>query len=190
MAGTLSVQKIQGLASSATPTPIEIASGHVLQAPGHVLQTKSAAFTDTMALSVDTRTDITNLSLDITPSSTSSKILVLANVCYGGSNNNLYGSGFLVRDSTDIGVGTTATGSRQNVSFGMDFGNGSLNEYKLRTASGMFLDSPSTTSSVTYKVQVRHNVNGTMYINRSGQDSNADYGCRGISTLTIMEIAQ
>ena len=95
-----------------------------------------------------------------------------------------------MRDSTDIGVGTTATGSRQNVSFGMDFGNGSLNEYKLRTASGMFLDSPSTTSSVTYKVQVRHNVNGTMYINRSGQDSNADYGCRGISTLTIMEIAQ
>ena len=89
MAGTLSVQKIQGLASSATPTTIEIASGHVLQAPGHVLQTKSAAFTDTMALSVDTRTDITNLSLDITPSSTSSKILVLANVCYGGSNNNL-----------------------------------------------------------------------------------------------------
>ena len=142
---------------------------------GSVIQTKSAAFTDTMSLTIDTRTDVTNLSLAITPSTTSSKILVMANISYGGSDANLYGSGFLMRDSTDIGVGTTATGSRQNVSFGMDFGNGSLETYKLRTASGIFLDSPSTTSSVTYKVQVRHNVNGTMYINRSGQDSNADW---------------
>lgn len=154
-----------------------------------IKQVKSGAYTDVMSLTVDQRTDIPNLSLAITPSSTSSKILVMANISYGGSDANLYGSGFLMRDSTDIGVGTTATGSRQNVSFGMDFGNGSLETYKLRTASGMFLDSPSTTSSVTYKVQVRHNQNGTMYINRSGQDANADYGLRGISTLTIMEVA-
>ena len=46
MAGTLSVQKIQGLASSATPTTVEIASGHKLTgaagsivAPGQVIQT-------------------------------------------------------------------------------------------------------------------------------------------------------
>ena len=38
MAGTLSVQKIQGLATSANPTTVEIASGHVLNAPGHILQ--------------------------------------------------------------------------------------------------------------------------------------------------------
>ena len=38
MAGTLSVQKIQGLATSATPTVVEVSSGHTLHAPGHVTQ--------------------------------------------------------------------------------------------------------------------------------------------------------
>ena len=53
-----------------------------------------------------------------------------------------------------------------------------------------FLDSPSSTSALTYKVQARVDANGTMYINRPGNDANADYGSRGISTLTVMEIAQ
>ena len=52
-----------------------------------------------------------------------------------------------------------------------------------------FLDSPSSTSSLTYKVQVRVNSNGTLYINRPGVDANADYGSRGLSTLTVMEVA-
>ena len=61
--------------------------------------------------------------------------------------------------------------------------------YKLRNSSMTFLDSPSTTSALTYKVQGRLDANGVLYINRTGQDANADYGSRGISTLTVMEIA-
>ena len=53
-----------------------------------------------------------------------------------------------------------------------------------------FLDSPSSTSALTYKVQARVNSNPTLYINRTGADANADYSSRGISTLTVMEIAQ
>jgi len=191
MAGTLSVQKIQGLASSATPTTVEVSSGHKLYAPGHVIQVKSAAFTDVLAISsADTRTDITNLSLSITPSSTSSKILVNTHISYGGTDNNLYASGYLMRDSTDIGINTTATGNQFNISFGMEL-TGQANEtYKLRNSSMTFLDSPSTTSAITYKVQGRLDANGTLYINRDGQGSNADYSSRGISTLTVMEIAQ
>ena len=157
--------------------------------PGHVLQVKSAAFTDTMSLSVDTRTDVTNLSLDITPSSTSSKILIMATVCFGSTDANVYGSGYLMRDSTDIGVGTSASGSRQNISFPLSMSGAGNEAYKVYQHSISFFDSPNTTSQVTYKVQVRHDVNGTMYINRSGSDANADYGNRGISTLTIMEVA-
>ena len=182
---TLKTNTIQ----AATGSNVTIAAGNVLQAPGHVLQVKSAAFTDVMTLSVDTRTDVTNLSLDITPSSTSSKILIMASVCYGSTDANVYGSGYLMRDSTDIGVGTTATGSRQNISFPLSMSGAGNEAYKVYQHSISFLDSPNTTSQVTYKVQVRHDVNGTMYINRSGSDSNADYGHRGISTLTIMEIA-
>ena len=191
---TLTVQNIQG--SSSSGNEIQIASGHKITgatgsivAPGHVIQVKSGSYNETLSLSVDTRTDIPNLSLDITPSSTSSKILVSSSICYGCTAANLYASAFFMRDSTDIGIGTGATGNRLNISFPMDMSGYSTETYKLRTASLTFLDSPSTTSTITYKVQVRHAVNGTMYINRSGQDSNADYGTRGISTFTIMEIA-
>ena len=184
---TLKTNTIQ----AATGSNVSIASGNVLQAPGHVLQVKSAAFTDVLAISsADTRTDITNLSLSITPSSTSSKILVNTHISYGGTNNNLYASAYLMRDSTDIGVNTTATGSQFNISFGMEL-TGQANEtYKLRNSSMTFLDSPSTTSAITYKVQGKLDANGTLYINRPGVDANADYGSRGISTLTVMEIAQ
>ena len=98
---TLTVQNIQG--SSSSGNTINVASGHVLQAPGHVLQVKSAVFTDVLAISsADTRTDITNLSLSITPSSTSSKILVNTHISYGGSAANLYASGNLLRDSSAL----------------------------------------------------------------------------------------
>ncbi|QDP53844.1 MAG: hypothetical protein GOVbin3332_28 [Prokaryotic dsDNA virus sp.] len=155
-----------------------------------IKQVKQAVLTDVQTVSsLDTRTDVTNLSVAITPSSTSSKILVTTHISYGGSNNNLYASGYLMRDSTDIGVNTTATGNQFNISFGMDL-TGQANEtYKLRNSSMSFLDSPSSTSSLIYKVQVRVNSNGTLYINRTGDNSNADYGSKGISTLTIMEVA-
>jgi len=154
-----------------------------------IKQVKSGAYTDTMSLTTDQRTDIPNLSLSIAPSSTSSKILLMASVCFGSTDANVYGSGYLMRDSTDIGVGTSATGSRQNISFPLNMSGAGNEAFKLYQHSITFLDSPSTTSSITYKVQVRHDINGTMYINRSGSDSDADYGHRGISTLTIMEVA-
>ena len=154
-----------------------------------IKQVKGASFTDTMTLTTDQRTDVTNLSIDITPSSTSSKMLIMASVCYGSTDANVYGSGYLMRDSTDIGVGTSATGNRQNISFPLSMSGAGNEAFKVYQHSISFLDSPNTTSQVTYKVQVRHDVNGTMYINRSGSDADADYGHRGISTLTIMEVA-
>lgn len=166
-----------------------IPSGRVLNAPGHILQVKSASHSEPQTLTLDAYEDIVGLSLTITPASTSSKILVMASVCYGSTGANNYGHGILMRDSTVIGIGSGATGNRINVSFPMDLSGSSTETYKLRQASATFLDSPNTTSSTIYKVRAYHAVNGTMYINRSGQDSNADYGLRGISTLTLMEVA-
>ena len=88
MAGTLSVQKIQGLASSATPTTVEISSGHVLNAPGHVIQTLQAVKTDTTSSTSTDFVDISGLSIAITPSSTSSKVLIICNFCWAGANNS------------------------------------------------------------------------------------------------------
>ena len=184
---TLKTNTIQ----AATGTIVSIANGTTFAPAGHVIQVKSAVFTDVLAISsADTRTDITNLSLSITPSSTSSKILVNTHISYSSSTNNLYASGYLMRGSTDIGVNTTATGNQFNVSFGMDLVGQANETYKLRNSSMTFLDSPSSTSALTYKVQARVNSNPTLYINRTGADANADYSSRGISTLTVMEIAQ
>ena len=52
-----------------------------------------------------------------------------------------------------------------------------------------FLDSPSTTSSVTYKVQGHVESNGTMYINRAADTGDGFSKYRPVSTITLMEIA-
>ena len=85
MAGTLSVQKIQGLATSATPTVVEIASGHVLQAPGHILQVLQSTTTDTTT--IGNLATATILQQAITPSAATSKLLVNVSANLGGDNN-------------------------------------------------------------------------------------------------------
>ena len=157
--------------------------------PGGVLQVQSTASSEITHISTqDVKTDISGLSVSITPKSASSKILVQVHINHGGTNVNTYGSAFIVRDSTEIAIGSTATGNRQNVSFALS-ASGFTNEvYKLRNASMTFLDDPQTTSSITYKVQARMDANPDLYINRSGQDANADYGQRSVSTITVMEI--
>jgi hypothetical protein len=52
-----------------------------------------------------------------------------------------------------------------------------------------FLDSPSTTSSTTYKIQGKVQNTATFVINRGMDDPNADYGLRGASSITAMEVA-
>ena len=154
-----------------------------------VLQVKSTASSQITHISTqDVKTDILGLSVSITPKSTSSKILVQVHVNHGGTNVNTYGSGFIVRDSTEIAIGSTATGNQQNVSFALSASGFTNETYKLRNASMTFLDDPQTTSSITYKVQARMDANPDLYINRSGTDASADYGQRGVSTITVMEI--
>jgi hypothetical protein len=52
-----------------------------------------------------------------------------------------------------------------------------------------FLDSPATTSAVTYKIQVSGNAASTVAINRAVSDGDANTTQRGISTITLMEVA-
>jgi hypothetical protein len=52
-----------------------------------------------------------------------------------------------------------------------------------------FLDSPATTSSTTYKLQIISDGGQTHYINRNARDEDGSYEPRGVSTITVMEIA-
>ena len=151
---------------------------------GKVLQVVQVAKTNTFTSTVaNTWTDITGFNVSITPSSASNKIYVIANVNgYAGNNSHIK----LVRDSTDICVGESA-GSRKQASSG-SVRDGSSDDI-VNNNSLDFLDSPNTTSSITYKIQFWLHTSQTFYFNISTNDADAGYSGRSASTITVMEIA-
>jgi len=153
---------------------------------GSVLQVVSAIKTDVSSTTSQTYADITGLSVSITPTSSSSKILVLLNV--DGSNDNGGLAIQLVRNSTAIAIGTAASGNQLNVTLTNYYNNTDPNSH--RSSGITFLDSPATTSSTTYKAQFRiGTTGGTGRINASSGTDNAAYNMYAVSTITVMEIA-
>ena len=156
---------------------------------GSVLQVVSTTKADTFSTTSTSYVDITGLSASITPSSVTSKILVIANIG-GNSQNALGGAPILLRDSTVINQ-AAVDGSRGRGSFSGGFftGDGSGDTVILLNVNTTCLDSPATTSSVTYKVQAKSFNGQGLFINR--QDENTDSGdrLRCVSTITLMEIA-
>lgn len=126
---------------------------------------------------------VTGLSATITPSSTSNKILVIGHINYA-SLGTTYG-GWFRRNGVDIGIGDAA-GSRQRVSLGMAFVT-DLNQ--TNTFIYSFLDSPASTSALTYQFYVNNDNGNNLFINRSSSDSDASVGKRGISTVTLLEVS-
>ena len=154
---------------------------------GGIIQVVQATKGDVFTTTSTSNVDVTGLSASITPTSTSSKILVLVylNAVVTASTNRYGGRMQIVRDSTDIARGGS-DGSRQRCSTGIS-GDGSTFAQNV----GMnFLDTPSSTSSLTYKVQVAHTQGINIRINGSVDDSNsATYGQRNLSTLILMEVS-
>ena len=146
---------------------------------GQVVQTVK---TDTFNTSSTSYTDITGMSLSITPTSISSKILIKTCISWGGSQN-LYGYGKFVRNSTDIFMGDSGGGNRVSATFPMEHYDDGSAVYNCFVASSEFLDSPSTTSAITYKVQMA-STSGTSYIGRR-TDTDAR---RMSSSITAMEV--
>lgn len=156
---------------------------------GKVLQVVQTAKTDTFSYtgsgdnSPETFSDITGLSLSITPSSSSNKILIMFTVL-GASQNDSFISIF--RNSTNLASPTSPSG--RTPSFAGDYDN-LVNAAKSLTYSASYLDSPSTTSAITYKLAGTVWGANTFYINRSINDVDGGYQTRSISTITAMEIA-
>ena len=150
---------------------------------GKLGQVVSASKTDTFTTASTSYVDVTGLSVSITPSSATSKVLVFAVLSATGDVGATFGSMQLVRDAVAINVGDTA-GSRISNSATIN-----LNDVVgIGSVISTFLDSPNTTSATTYKIQVRSNVAGTMFVNRSETDGNAADYPRSSSTITVMEI--
>ena len=155
-------------------------------ASGSVLQVVSTHVTSQHSTSTTGEEDITGMSVSITPSSTSSKILILVQMVVGSGQDT--GNHFtLKRGSTAIGVGGT-DGSRTQVSFGFDGGNSDSN--RATTLSFHHLDSPSTTSATTYKITTfKFSTNTTFRLNRCQSAAGADFDDNFASHITAIEIA-
>ena len=155
---------------------------------GNILQVKQAVKTDTSSSTSATYADISGLSVAITPTSTSNKILVTCVVQFGGAENS-YIPFKALRGSTLLAPNTQGTGNMSNVSFG-GFVNTGSGEYSLNSAVWKFLDSPSSTSALTYKIQFAsaHNSH-VVYINRPQSTDNEAYIIYGSSTITVQEVA-
>ena len=151
---------------------------------GAVLQVASAVKSDTLTTSSTTFTDITGLSVSITPLFSSSKILVMVNMTGQGVAGVSIAQFRLVRDSTVINAGAAA-GSR---TLGFAAAIPADSNHPI-THGANYLDSPSSTSSITYKVQVRTSAGGTAYVNIAQGDSDDVNRTRTSSTITVMEIA-
>ena len=141
---------------------------------GKVLQVVSTTKTDTFSSSSTSFIDITGYSVSITPTSSSSKILTVGVfTASAGLQSQITGYAQLVRNSTAIGNGAYGLGAQNAAE--QDF----TTQWNYN-----YLDSPSTTSSTTYKIQFKGD-GQTWYVNRSKNNPNTV----GASTITVMEIA-
>ena len=169
----------QVLRNSSTPGTLEF---------GSALQVKQAVNSAQASESVSDGVfeDIAGLSVSITPSSTSSKILVFYKVAMASTKGDYNTYIRIVRDSTAIGIGDQTGSNRPRVS---SYISTDSTDYFIAQHTNMFLDSPNTTSPTTYKLQWTDSYSQTFYLNRSVNNTDSKYYPTQISQITVMEVS-
>ena len=200
--GTLKVGTITTSSGSGTITlgqsgeTISVPSGVTMSGMGKVLQVIQTVKTDIFTRSASTSfADITDVSVSITPSSTSSKILLMFDADVGSSRTDGSPTFIYFKLTKAVGGGsasdvTGALGDSRGSSIrawcnaGSRFGGAS--DITAEHTHAQYLDSPSTTSALVYQVQVR-STDGTATI--GGSESTSDSNRVSTPTiLTAMEI--
>ena len=149
-------------------------------AGGKVAQVVSVDKLDTFTTSTSSYVDVTGWAATITPTAATSKVLVFYTAVTSG--NGQYWAGFqILRGVTAVGNGT-ASGSATAANK-VTFGNGNDGT----GVTGMYLDSPNTTSATTYQMQIDRNSSsvlvGASYFGQNNQDN---FQC--LTNITLMEI--
>ena len=173
----------------------EKTSGNGIEIPGHVLQVVQDTIGTTTSGVTGAGTNVfadSGLQANITPSSSSSKILIKYEVFLGNSATGYQTKSRIVRDSTPVGLGTQE-GTRGVASAVSNSYNAysSYGQYHVLPQGISFLDEPATASQITYKIQIAAYGTVTWYLNRSAafQDGGTGgYDSIPLSTLTLMEI--
>ena len=193
--GTIFVDNLEpqsgtSLTLGASGDTVSLTSGAKTSGFGKIGQIQSTTLSSTVSISSSSTSnfvDISGLSVNITPTSTSSKIFIFYVVHASATGGTRHIR--LMRDSTAISIGDAA-GGNQVRSTASARPNSSVYDFDTANMAGQFLDSPSTTSQVTYKMQLTLGAtySGTAYINRTISTDNADYVPVMQSTISVMEI--
>lgn len=175
---------------AATGTQVSMANGHTLHAPGHVIQVIQTVLTGTSTISGTTFVDVPDYSVIITPKLSSSKIMV--EVClHVGEGQDAFPIFKMYRSGTEL-QSATAISPGQSGMFGKTTtGADARDQYLLEPVNFKYLDSPNTTSAITYTLKCRPMgvSSRTVYFNRSQTIGDANQ-YNVISTFTATEIAQ
>ena len=145
------------------------------------VQIQTTTLTSQFSTTSATFTNVTGLSISITPTNASNKILIMVSMFLGTSSNSL-ASWALTRNGSLIDIGTGGSTLNTTGTFYTESGGSAVTA---SVAPGtIYLDSPATTSAVTYQIQLAAS-GGTAYVNRRGYGSDFT----GPSTIVVMEIA-
>ena len=148
-----------------------------------VLQVVSATKTDAFSTGSGSAVDITDLSVAITLRSTDSKVFITGNVEISNSSNGTTSFIQLIRvisggATTNRAINTDAATTSATIA------NNTSHAYNMTNNGFDFLDSPSTTSAITYHLEAFCNGSNNIRINRRGDSTIQG----GVSTITAMEI--
>ena len=172
----------------ATPTtlPATFTAGQVLTAAQQnalrgafrILQVVSVFKATTFSMTGTTYTDVTGLSVAITPQSSSSQIICMGQINTATATSEIVFAQ-IVRGATAIGNGTGGTNFN-----GLSVN--SLDSSGMQTTPFFFVDSPATTSATTYKIQIQSTGAAIVsYVNRRANDT----AVGGSSSLILMEVS-
>ena len=170
---------VSGISAGGLPDGIIQSADLATGVGGKILQVKQTFKNDTASKASGTYTAISGLTITITPSSSSNKILYRGSLYLAGSSAEA-----VFRLTRTIG------GTLSNISGGDTFTDDEDGSFLIggsavyRTASFEFLDSPNTTDAITYGINWQTH-SGTIYLNRTW-DSGFGHGA---SAITAMEVA-
>lgn len=186
----LAVGSISGLA--ANNNVISVADGSVMHQAGGIVQMVSITKTDSSTIATTTYQNIPGLSITITPKFLNSKIFVLATVSLSSNTMSGNWTGWhmrVLRNGNVFAEGPSGTLQQRGWSGGMDI------DYSIhgprQSTTNSAIDSPNSISPQTYTVQAAHTGYYAGYVIVNGAVAQStSYSGSGISTLTLMEIAQ
>lgn len=153
---------------------------------GCILQVVQTVKTDTWNTSSTSPVDITGMSVSLTPISVSSRILVIVDLKW---SSYAHADIYLLRNGTKIYYGDLYGNQTQALLH--SYASGGADDYGLAYGHATYLDSPATTSTVTYKLQgaVPYSSSYQIAVNYMRPNENNAYNARVASSITVMEIA-